>query len=107
MLAGAADGTRVWLEAGALPAYPGAAELLAQGHASSLAPANAQALTLLDGAVNLVGGSSWQQLLLIDPQTCGPLLAALPAERAEAALAAVRQAGFAQAALIGGVSGPP
>ncbi|MFN9635250.1 MAG: selenide, water dikinase SelD [Synechococcaceae cyanobacterium] len=107
MLADAADGPRVWLEAGALPAYPGAAELLTQGHASSLAPANAQALTLLDGPVTLVGGAAWQQQLLIDPQTCGPLLAALPAERAEAALAAVRQAGFAQAALIGRVGGAP
>ncbi len=107
MLAGAAGGPRVWLEAGALPAYPGAAELLVQGHASSLAPANAQALTLLEGPVKLVGGAAWQQLLLIDPQTCGPLLAALPAERAEAALAAVRRAGFAQAALIGRVGGGP
>ena len=38
--------------------------------------------------------------LLIDPQTCGPLLAALPAERGEAAVAALRAAGFGQAALV-------
>ncbi|MEB3255893.1 MAG: selenide, water dikinase SelD [Synechococcaceae cyanobacterium] len=107
MLAGATPDTRVRLEAGALPAYPGAAELLAQGHASSLAPANALALALLDGPVQLAGGAAWQQQLLVDPQTCGPLLAALPAARAEAALAAVRQAGFAEAVLIGRVCGAP
>ena len=41
--------------------------------------------------------------LLIDPQTCGPLLAALPAERGEAAVAALRAAGFGQAAVVGRV----
>jgi selenide,water dikinase len=43
--------------------------------------------------------------LLIDPQTCGPLLAALPAEQAPAALAALRGAGFGAAAVIGRVVG--
>jgi selenide,water dikinase len=41
--------------------------------------------------------------LWIDPQTCGPRLAALPAESAEAALAALRASGFEQAAVIGRV----
>jgi selenide,water dikinase len=41
------------------------------------------------------------QQLLIDPQTCGPLLAALPVEQGEIALAAMRRAGFDHAALIG------
>jgi selenide,water dikinase len=107
MLAGVGPGTSVVLEADALPAYPGAAELLAQGYASSLAPANAQELALLDGPVRLAGGTAWQQQLLIDPQTCGPLLAALPADRADAALAAMGQAGFREAALIGRVCGSP
>lgn len=44
-----------------------------------------------------------QQQLWIDPQTCGPLLAALPAEQAPLALAALRAAGFNRAALIGRV----
>lgn len=107
MLDGAAPGTVVRLKAAAIPALPGAAELFQQGHASSLAPANAAALALLEGPVRWGGGEAWQRQLLIDPQTCGPLLAALPVERVPAALAALRAIGFHQAALIGVVSGPP
>jgi selenide,water dikinase len=106
MLAASAAGTAVRLEAEALPAYPGTAAMLQQGQASSLAPANAQALALLEGPVRLEGGSAWCQQLLIDPQTCGPLLAALPAAQAPATLAAVQAAGFPDAALIGQVVGP-
>lgn len=45
------------------------------------------------------------EALLIDPQTCGPLLASLPADRAGAALAALQRAGFPEVALIGRVLG--
>ncbi|MFM7264744.1 MAG: selenide, water dikinase SelD [Cyanobium sp.] len=106
MLEGCDAHTTVVLEAAALPTYPGAAGLLLQGQASSLAPANARALALLEGPVHLEGGDTWVAPLLIDPQTCGPLLAALPAERAPAALAALQQAGFTDAALIGHVLAP-
>ncbi|MFM8604599.1 MAG: selenide, water dikinase SelD [Cyanobium sp.] len=111
MLAGAAEGVRVQLEAGAIPALAGARELLQRGHASSLAPANASALVLLDGAVELVGAAAVpvdarevDAALLIDPQTCGPLLAALPAAAAKGALAALQAAGFDDAAVIGRVA---
>ena len=80
--------------------------MLEQGLASSLAPANARALALLApaGPVAVTATSTAaEQQLWIDPQTCGPLLAALPADRAAAALLAVRAAGFSQAALIGRV----
>jgi selenide,water dikinase len=110
----------VVLDAAAIAAHPGALELLGRGFASSLAPANATALALLEGPVRLQAacgdgtGAAALRELLIDPQTCGPLLAALPAERAPAALAALHRAGFAEAALIGRVlsrgkegSGPP
>jgi len=121
----------VQLEAGKIPAFAGALELLDQGWASSLAPANARALALLEGPVQLVGVARGAEpspgqedaasaavlaipgrraaleALLIDPQTCGPLLAALPAERAGAALAALRLAGFPEAALIGTVQQGP
>jgi selenide,water dikinase len=109
MLEGAAAGTAVVLDVTALPSLDGVAELLRQGYASSLAPANAAALALLEGPVRLqepeaeAAEQAWRRELLIDPQTCGPLLAALPAAQAAAALAAVRAAGFAQAALIGRV----
>jgi selenide,water dikinase len=106
MLAASPGGTRVQLDAAALAglALPGALELLAAGHASTLAPANAQALALLEGPVSLQGDASAPlQQLLIDPQTCGPLLAAVPADRAAAAIAALHHQGFEQAAVIGQV----
>ncbi len=96
----------VELDAGAIPALAGALELLGQGHASSLAPANAAALARLEpeGPIRLAGPlDAARRALLVDPQTCGPLLAALPEQRAPAALAALRRAGFAEAAVIGRV----
>jgi selenide,water dikinase len=104
---------QVELDAEAVPALAGALELLAQGHASTLAPANAQALALLEGSPAAVVWAGERrpdparQALLLDPQTCGPLLAALPAARAAAAVAALQAAGFPQAALIGQVRKAP
>ncbi len=107
MLDASGAGVAVELEAAAIPAYGGALELLERGYASTLAPANGAALALLEGPVRLVGGCGAGRTalagLLIDPQTCGPLLAALPAAQAAAALAALRAAGFGAAAVIGRV----
>jgi selenide,water dikinase len=98
-------GQRVALDPDAIPALPGALELLELGLSSSLAPANAYALAALDGPIALNrAATAAQQQLWIDPQTCGPLLAALPAPAAQGALEAIRAAGFPQAALIGRVS---
>ncbi len=97
---------RVSLDAPALQglAMAGSLELLDLGYASSLAPSNARALALLDGPIQLQGPSSAAlHGLLIDPQTCGPLLAALPAHQAPGAIAALHAAGFAQAAVVGSV----
>jgi selenide,water dikinase len=94
------------LEASAIPALEGSLELLARGMASSLAPANAEALALLGDTVRWMGLEPPQaplEGLLIDPQTCGPLLAALPAERSSMALEALQGAGFPQARVIGRV----
>jgi selenide,water dikinase len=96
----------VELDPAAIPAFAGALELLERGFASTLAPSNASALARLEpeGAVRLAAGGSAATLqLLIDPQTCGPLLAALPAATAPSALAELRSCGFPQAALIGRV----
>ena len=93
----ASTGVGVQLQADQVPALAGSLELLEAGVASTLAPSNAAALAL------------WPQLqgihaqLLIDPQTCGPLLAAVPQPQAAPCLAAMHAAGFAQAALIGTV----
>jgi selenide,water dikinase len=93
----ASTGVDVQLQADQVPALAGSLELLEAGVASTLAPSNAAAL------------ATWPELLgiraqlLIDPQTCGPLLAAVSEQQAGPCLAAMRSAGFAQAALIGTV----
>jgi len=107
MVAASPPGLEVLLDTEAVPALPGALELLEQGHASSLAPANAAALELLHGPVRLsAAASAAQQALWIDPQTCGPLLAALPASAAPAALEALQARGFSAARVIGRVVDP-
>ena len=73
MLAG--SDMHVELDATAIPAYDGVLELFDKGLASTLAPANRRALTLLDRSISLTGQSPSGLLeLLVDPQTCGPML---------------------------------
>jgi selenide,water dikinase len=104
MLAGSPAHLTVRLNSRAVAALPGALELLERGYASSLAPANSQALALLDGPVTLSEPCSAAQLgLLIDPQTCGPLLAAVPGTAAEACLQQMARHGFGQAVILGHV----
>ncbi|MEX0589003.1 MAG: selenide, water dikinase SelD, partial [Cyanobium sp.] len=100
----ASPNCRATLNTAAIPALPGALGLLEQGFASSLAPSNASALALLEERVQLQGhADAARRALLIDPQTCGPLLAAIPANQINAALGDLHQAGFPQAAAIGQV----
>ena len=67
-----------------IPAYPDALTLLSQGHRSSLAPANRHSWQWLDGPVQLDQSPSQALLeLMVDPQTCGPLLLACPPSTAE------------------------
>ena len=112
MLQAGPAGLKVELLAPAIPALAGVWELLAEGFASSLAPANRRVLALIGaGTVRIAapaaaepGAAARLALvpeLLIDPQTCGPLLAAVPEEQAADALAALGGAGFGQASRIG------
>lgn len=76
---------RVELDLDAIPLLPGARTLTEAGIRSSLLPDNA-AFVLESGHFNtLQQHALWP--LLLDPQTAGPLLAALPADKKEAALA--------------------
>ena len=71
-----------------IQAHPGALDLLDQGLASSLAPANRDAWSWLEGPVQLNASPSQACLeLLVDPQTCGPLLVACTAAAAECLIA--------------------
>ena len=65
----------VQLDGYALPAHHGAMELFERGVSSTLAPFNRAAWRWLEGPVQLKADASQALLeLLVDPQTCGPLL---------------------------------
>jgi selenide,water dikinase len=84
-----------------IPVLDGARESIARGVFSSLQPQNVRlrrAVRNLDRAQVM---PEWP--LLFDPQTAGGLLAGVPALRAEACVAALRAAGYAEAAVIGEV----
>jgi selenide,water dikinase len=71
------------LEGSAIPAYPGALELFERGTSSTLAPSNRAAWRWLEGPVQLKDHASPALLeLLVDPQTCGPLLLACTSKAA-------------------------
>jgi selenide,water dikinase len=90
------------LHTDAVPALPGAEEVLAGGIASSLAPSNAAAaLAAVRDATAAVQHARWP--LLLDPQTGGGLLAGVP-DRAEACLKELQSLGYHSAAIIGEVT---
>lgn len=70
----------LWLDQ--IPVLEGAGALFAQGITSTLSPANRRALTSLNQTVEVVSSvtgistslDSATEALLVDPQTCGPLL---------------------------------
>ena len=73
----------VKLDGSAIPTYPGALELFERGISSSLAPSNRAAWQWLEDMVEIEEPPSSALLeLLVDPQTCGPLLLACTAEAA-------------------------
>ncbi|HEX6079787.1 MAG TPA: selenide, water dikinase SelD [Methylomirabilota bacterium] len=92
------------LDLDALCALPGALSLLSRGIRSTAHPENAKARRAMWMADEVAAHPALE--LLFDPQTSGGLLLGIPAERAEALLAAVRAAGDETAALIGVVAPP-
>jgi selenide,water dikinase len=99
-----ASGAGARLDVSVLPVSPGADRLAARGIRSTLAPANRA-----DAAPSIQGLDDRPDVqLLFDPQTCGGLLAAVPAERADALVDALKITGLPAAARVGTVtSGPP
>lgn len=86
-----------------LPLIPGAGFCAEHGWLSSLQPQNAAAYSTIDNPREWRKLPHWE--LLVDPQTSGGLLAAVPAQNAEDCLRALQQAGSTQAAIIGRVHG--
>jgi selenide, water dikinase len=86
------------LDLAAIPLYPGARELAGAGIASTLLPEN----LALGGIVQTDLGAD-ARALLFDPQTAGGLIAGIPAAEAAACVAALRAAGYTDAATIGQV----
>jgi selenide, water dikinase len=76
------------LDLASVPVYPGAEALSELDQASSLMPANRAAV-----ATMITAPDTPRAALLFDPQTCGGLLAAIPADTAPALIAALQVAG--------------
>lgn len=91
----------VEIDLGRLPLLDGALETVKAGMTSSLQPQN---LRLRRSIRNLDAvGDDPRYPLLFDPQTAGGLLAAVPAEQAEACVAALQASGYPRTAIIGRV----
>ena len=92
----AASGTAARIDLTFVPLLPGAEELSAAGHGSTLLPANKAVMA------QMFLTESARAELLFDPQTAGGLLAAVPASHARDIVAKLRAAGDA-ATIIGAV----
>ncbi len=95
-----ASGQNAEIELARLPVLPAALDLLGNGFASTLQPANEAFDDVL--LVNETTGGAHKRILF-DPQTSGGLLASLPPERADDCVAALRNLGYAAATAIGRV----
>jgi selenide,water dikinase len=89
------------LDLAALPALPGAIELLERGERSTSHDQNAAARRGMVFSRATAGRPELE--LLFDPQTSGGLVFGVPAERADECLEALRKAGDRDAAIIGRV----
>ncbi|NBE06881.1 selenide, water dikinase SelD [Rhodobacter sp. CCP-1] len=97
-----ASGCAARVALAALPLLPGAEALAAAGVESTLAPANRAAVA---GRMSVPGGP--RGALMFDPQTAGPLLAAVPEAEAGAVLAALGAAGVPAVRIGAVVAGAP
>ena len=96
-----ASSVDVTLAAADLPVLDGALDCLAAGIESSLQRQNARQARAIRG-----GGADTLYPILFDPQTAGGMLASVPGDRAAACLAALREAGCEDAAIVGAVEPP-
>ena len=98
------SGVDAEIDLAALPLLDGAAETAAAGILSSLQPANVRLRRALSNQPEVLRHPNYP--LLFDPQTAGGLLASVPADRAEACIAALRSLGYPRTVRIGRVLPP-
>jgi len=89
------------LDMDAVPILPGALECVELGITSSLQPANVRLARAVANPSQVSTAPRYP--LLFDPQTAGGMLASVPSENAEAAVRALRQAGYPHTTVIGEV----
>jgi len=87
------------IDLGALPLLDGAQECVNAGIVSSLQSANVRLRRALRNQEAMRSHPRYP--LIFDPQTAGGLLASIPADRAEACIAALRALGYLHTAAIG------
>lgn len=93
------SGVDAELDLNALPLLDGAQECVEAGIVSSLQSANVRLRRALRNQEAMVGHPRYP--LIFDPQTAGGLLASVPADRAPACIAALRELGYTHTAAIG------
>ncbi len=93
------SGVDAELDLAALPLLDGAQECVAAGIVSSLQGANVRLRRALRNQEAMVKHPRYP--LIFDPQTAGGLLASVPADRADACIAALRQLGYPHTVAIG------
>ncbi len=97
MASGSGVGIRIGLDA--LPYYPEARELIAQGVKTGATASNQQ---LVEGKVEFEPGiKEEEQMLFYDPQTSGGLFIAVAADRAEKLLSLLKERGVTESRLLG------
>jgi len=84
-----------------LPIMEGTLDMYRKGVSTGVNKANRE---LVEGHYRFeVDLPDWHKEIVFDPQTAGPLFAAVPADQAEAAVAALKAAGISDAVILGEV----
>ena len=94
-----ASGVNAAVQLDDVPLLAGASDIAGQGIVSSLQSANMVWRREVEATQSVSRSAGFQ--LLFDPQTAGGLLAGVPAGQAVAAVAALREAGYGAASMIG------
>jgi selenide,water dikinase len=95
------EGVEVELDLNTIPLLEGALDTVSAGITSSLQPQNVRLRRAIHDLERVADDPRYP--LLFDPQTAGGLLASVPGDKAEACVAALREAGYERTAVIGEV----